>query len=892
MRTNTRQRNRPNVGLGGTALLGLVWLTPGGAATLPPTPCTSSVPGHTACDLRASAGALTLPDATSVPVWGYSDASGGPLPAAIPGPVLIVDQGDTVTVTLTNDLAEPSGLLFQGQGLTPDTTGAAAGGGTRSYHFVATNPGTYLYEAAPLPNAQHQVAMGLYGALIVRPTDGTGKVLAGTAYPGGSPAPAAATFDDEALLVLGEVDPALNAAPAAFDTRNWAPKYFLINGKAYPQTIAIGTSPGHQVLLRYLNAGIDHHSMTLLGAGQTAVAMDGSPYRFAHHMVAETIAPGATADTLVSIPAGAPTTLRYPVYDASLLPLRNNDAQGLGGMLTFVDLGGGSATVAPGPSTGIPTLTPSPTNGTVPVALSAAIAAAGGAKVASADYFIDTVGSPGTGAVLSGSFGAPTATASATLSTATLGGLASGNHSIYVEGQDSNGVWGPTNFAVLNLDKAGPQTTGLSLSPNLTNGSTAVALSGTADDRATGNANVTAAEYFIDTPGANGGGTALTVSTVASVAGLSGSIPVAALTPLTNGTHSIQVHGRDALSNWGAFATVTLNLVRTGPTTTSVVANPAVVYPTTTGLNANTPAVRVTAAIASSATKVSAAEGFIDTVGANGTGFIFIPTDGAFNSASEAGYGDIPIAAAHALTPGQHLIYVHGQDAAGNWGTPVSGTLTVYGNALFADSFAAGNFSAWNGGATGAAVCANPGVCVTSVASLNGTPALGLQARLSGTTAGYVTDNTPVAEPSYHARFYFNPHGALPGTGQIQTIFAGLNGANAPAFQVQYQRLTSGGGTYQVRLSVQRTGGATNTGWFTVTNNAAHYIEIAWQAGSSATASLYTDGVLRQALSGLNTSAYTIESVRLGPSAGLVAGASGTLFFDAFASTRNSYIGP
>ena len=60
-------------------------------------------------------------------------------------------------------------MLFQGQAMVPDTAGAAAGG-TKTYNFTATNPGTFLYEAGLLPNAEHQAAMGLYGALIVRPT--------------------------------------------------------------------------------------------------------------------------------------------------------------------------------------------------------------------------------------------------------------------------------------------------------------------------------------------------------------------------------------------------------------------------------------------------------------------------------------------------------------------------------------------------------------------------------------------------------------------------------------------------------------------------------------------------------------------------------------------------
>ena len=53
--------------------------------------------------------------------------------------------------------------------MVPDQTGVAAGGGTTSYTFTAGAPGTYLYEAGLIPGSQYQVAMGLYGALVVRP---------------------------------------------------------------------------------------------------------------------------------------------------------------------------------------------------------------------------------------------------------------------------------------------------------------------------------------------------------------------------------------------------------------------------------------------------------------------------------------------------------------------------------------------------------------------------------------------------------------------------------------------------------------------------------------------------------------------------------------------------
>jgi len=161
-----------------------------------------------------------------------------------------------------------------------------------------------------------------------------------------------------------------------------------------------------------------------------------------------------------------------------------------------------------------------------------------------------------------------------------------------------------------------------------------------------------------------------------------------------------------------------------------------------------------------------------------------------------------------------------------------------------------------------------------------------MAALISGGTSGYVVDGTPNNETSYHARFYFSPNSVTIGT-SAQDIFVGRNSANQNVFRVQLRRSS---GQYQIRSVVSRSGGTTSTSWYTITN-AYHAIEIAWQSATSASFSLYIDGTLKRTLTGLNTSASLLDSVRLGPSAGL-SGVSGTEYFDAFVSTRTSYIGP
>jgi len=279
-------------------------------------------------DLCASDGTITLPDSNMVTVWGFVDTGGGPcttgLVTSLPGPELRVNAGDTVTINLTNALTENVSILVAGQSLAATggvaglfTAEAADSGGTVSYSFTAQE-GTYLYESGT--NASIQIPMGLYGALIVD------SGVAGQAYGHG--------FDQDAVLLLSEIDPALNANPGGFDLLDYHPTYWLINGKGYPDTDVITANPGDQVLLRYLNAGFDHPSMALLGAYQTVIAKDGFALSNVFDATAEIVPAGTTADMIVDTTGLGEMSLA--LYNRNMY-VTNGDAFP-GGMLTFIDI--------------------------------------------------------------------------------------------------------------------------------------------------------------------------------------------------------------------------------------------------------------------------------------------------------------------------------------------------------------------------------------------------------------------------------------------------------------------------------------------------------------------------------------------------------------------------
>jgi hypothetical protein len=657
--------------------LSLAAAAPQAAPAAAPGPVTGDATCAPACDLYATTGTLSLPGGGSVPIWGYSTSS-TPGSATLPGPVLIATAGTAANITLHNvDLPSATSLMIAGQPGIPDTVGATAGNSKiYSIGAGALQPGTYLYEAGLTSNGPRQVAMGLFGALIVRPA-------ACPATPCQAYASPSTTFDDEAALVLSEIDPAFNAAPTTFNMSEFAPKYWLINGKGYSDTAPIATDVNRRVLLRYVNAGLQPHSMGLLGLHQTIVAINGEPKPIANQsrVVAETIPAGSTLDTIVTMPASAPASAKYALFEAAM-HVDNNGATtsgaiNFGGMMTFLTIATGSSGSG-GPVTSAVSLSPNPTSGPAgsapgPVTLSATITAGATA----AEYYVDTLGASGSGCSISGSLTSVSVSipvSGAVAPCADLTTLSSDNHTFYVHGFDGT-TWGAYASAVLNLDKLGPAISNMVLTPTPTNGSVNVQVQATASDVATGNQNVTAAEYNID----GGTATAMSANYTAATVSLNATIPAATVAALSDGNHAVNIRAQDALGNWGAFNTINLTVDKIGPTISGVFATPSasngangVQIGTGGGFYQRIDAKVDDAAAGNS--KIVAAEYFIDTLGAHGTGGAMLSVDGVYSSPTENVYAAIDLFVINQLGTGNHTIYVCGKDAAGNWSSTCATT--------------------------------------------------------------------------------------------------------------------------------------------------------------------------------------------------------------------------
>jgi FtsP/CotA-like multicopper oxidase with cupredoxin domain len=221
---------------------------------------------------------IRMIDSTDVYMWAFSDGSG----PRVPGAVIQVLEGDTVSLSVTNSLPGEHGFAIAG--IPGSNTGVIESGGTRSVTFQAPAPGTYLY-LDPL-NAPVNRVLGLHGAFVVLPAsvgtpygsrvDAVGRLFGDLGKAGvfpGKPWDPARTQ----VWVFNDIDPAFNAQAQAGRPidRNvfsalFLPRYFTINGRSgFESAHAPDTAPqgrvGEPALIRVLNAGMAVHSPHIHG---------------------------------------------------------------------------------------------------------------------------------------------------------------------------------------------------------------------------------------------------------------------------------------------------------------------------------------------------------------------------------------------------------------------------------------------------------------------------------------------------------------------------------------------------------------------------------------------------------------------------------------------------
>jgi len=667
------------------------------------------------CTINAMTGTVDVKDGSAagiktLHVWKFGDSAA--TAAGASSAVLQGTVGVAMSITVHNNLTVPVGLSIPQMDDVPGdlhkvtmaadgsaVVDAAAPGGNTTYTFTPTRAGTFTYQAALTGDGSRAVAMGLVGALVVRPS--------ATVASAGIPVAQVTQYDideakgqDEAVLVYTDVDSRMagdgtNAgAPLAFSMRDYTPDYHLINGQAYPDIAAFRATPDKSFMLRVVNGSILEKSPTILGTRLLAFAMGSRPLPAPLSVSGRLVQTGDTFDATIDMPT-APT--RYAIYDAPG-DLRNGsetnklatagNAPALGGGLVTIDSGYVAGTLF-GASTSSLAADVQPGGKNQPVNLTAKFTSRTTDPVVAAELYVDTLSTKFADVTLSDTT-LTSLTATVPLSGTQLGGLTSGVHTFYVRAQTATG-WGPWASTKVRIDNNGPAVTGLTLSSSHVNGKLAsdtpdtdIAIMASLDERTTGGSNATAARFWVGSatasdPTATGFApilpvTALTTNGPRVVASADGSLAKTVVATLDEGTYTLWVQGQDSLGQWGAAAPTTLVVDRHAPVTTALTVDPAA----TNGLvgsSSKPDSVRITATVDDStfagvpASEVTVVEGYVGTDAAPGVA----PT-GSANSLyfSPIGGGqwvaDLPLAWLANQKDGAVRITVVGMDAAGNRG--------------------------------------------------------------------------------------------------------------------------------------------------------------------------------------------------------------------------------
>ncbi len=205
-------------------------------------------------------GMIPQADGTNVYFKGFSNTSSR---LDVPAQSMIVQEGDTVEVTIHNTLNTTHSFVIDGV----VDSGSISGGSSRTISFDVNQAGSYLFYDNR--NTPYNRVIGLHGGLAVMPGGSSNELYAG------SP-----TFKKQLFWVLNEVDPAWNSRVQNGQTPNTAfkPRYFTINGLSarppgapgysdanvdagYDPRSKLSGSIGDRTLIRCLNAGMCSHSL-------------------------------------------------------------------------------------------------------------------------------------------------------------------------------------------------------------------------------------------------------------------------------------------------------------------------------------------------------------------------------------------------------------------------------------------------------------------------------------------------------------------------------------------------------------------------------------------------------------------------------------------------------
>jgi ZIP family zinc transporter len=209
----------------------------------------------------------------------------------VPGPALVVDQGDRVVIDYTNDLPVGDTIHLHGiHGGTVAMDGVAGisqpqvapHGGRFRYVFLASQPGTFIYHTH---GPEAMLDSGLYGAIVVRPSH---------------PRPEERVAHD----YLGIL--------SSWKIQSSAENHQTLNGRSYPATVPFEVASGERIRIRWINiSGEEMHTMHVHGHNMRLIARDALPLTYVDRQDTVFLGPGQRVDVILVADAKPGTWLLH-----------------------------------------------------------------------------------------------------------------------------------------------------------------------------------------------------------------------------------------------------------------------------------------------------------------------------------------------------------------------------------------------------------------------------------------------------------------------------------------------------------------------------------------------------------------------------------------------------
>jgi manganese oxidase len=243
----------------------------------------------------------------------------------VPGPLIHVQEGDDLTIHVTNNTALAHTIHWHGtnqtgtwknDGVPGVTQPQIEPGETFTYKFKVDRPGSLWYHCH-VNVWEHVAIRGMWGPLIVDPKN---------------PSDLEKKVTKEVIMMMSTWESTYANTYGKGGAPQDVSDYFSVNAKSFPYTQPVRVKKGDVVRFRMYGAGDELHEMHLHGHDQLLAFKDGYQLPVPNYIDTAPVGPGERYDTIVNMNNPG----LFVFHDHVDKHMSNNGAM-LGGPLTVIE---------------------------------------------------------------------------------------------------------------------------------------------------------------------------------------------------------------------------------------------------------------------------------------------------------------------------------------------------------------------------------------------------------------------------------------------------------------------------------------------------------------------------------------------------------------------------